>query len=112
MVVVTTLLLFSGILCPQRGAVFSYHDRHVTYPYEEGDREACNIFFVWEMLRPLMKGVPMYIVSNQTLYDPPLLCEFIRTHKITRMLFTPSLLETVINTTAAETLKDTFQSFR
>jgi non-ribosomal peptide synthetase component F len=101
-----------GIMCPHRGAVFSYHHRHVTYPYEEEEREACNIFFVWEMLRPLMKGVPMFIVSNQIIYDPALLCEFLREHAITRMLFTPSLLETILNTTSSETLKDSFKSFQ
>ena len=46
----------SGIRCPHRGAVFSYTSRHVDYPYTDGDREACNVFFVWEFLRPLIKG--------------------------------------------------------
>lgn len=46
----------SGIQCPHRGAVFSYTWRHLAFPYEDDDREACNIFFVWEMLRPLLKG--------------------------------------------------------
>lgn len=110
--VVNVFYFFSGIMCPQRGAVFSYHHRHVTYPYGDNEREACNIFFVWEMLRPLLKGVPLYIVSNQVIYDPPLLCEFLREHAITRMLFTPSLLETIINTTPTEVLQDSFQTFR
>ncbi len=48
--------MFAGIQCPHRGAVFSYTWRHQAYPYVEGDREACNVFFVWEMLRPLLKG--------------------------------------------------------
>lgn len=46
----------TGVQCPHRGAVFSYTWRHRAYPYEAGDREACNVFFVWEMLRPLLKG--------------------------------------------------------
>ena len=46
----------SGIQCPHRGAVFSYYWRHVAYPYGEEEREACNVFFVWEMLRPLLRG--------------------------------------------------------
>jgi len=57
------ILLFSnitsfvvGIQCPHRGAVFSYTWRHLAFPYENDDRETCNIFFVWEMLRPLLKG--------------------------------------------------------
>ena len=55
-IMVDVQLPVSGIQCPHRGAVFSYHSRHVLFPYEQGDREACNIFFVWEMLRPLLKG--------------------------------------------------------
>ena len=48
-----------GIQCPHRGAVFSYTWRHMTYPYADDgkEREACNIFFVWEMLRPLLRGL-------------------------------------------------------
>jgi len=45
-----------GIQCPHRGAVYSYLWRHLAFPYDEDDREACNVFFVWEMLRPLLKG--------------------------------------------------------
>ncbi|WAQ97992.1 LGRD-like protein [Mya arenaria] len=87
-----------GIRCPHRGAVFSYTARHVFYPYGEEEREACNVFFVWEMLRPLIKGVPLYIIPSTVIYDPPLLCKFLCNNKITRMLFTPSLLEAVLNT--------------
>ncbi|KAK6976349.1 linear gramicidin synthase subunit D [Biomphalaria glabrata] len=102
-----------GITCPQRGAVYSYHHRHTHFPYQDNqEREACNIFFVWEMLRPLMKGVPMYIMSNSVVYDPPLLCDFLAQNKITRMLFTPSLLETVVNTIPPETLKESFKTVR
>ena len=56
-----------GILCPHRGAVFSYNLRHVDYPYsdEVEEREACNVFFVWEMLRPLLKGTQDKIELTQ-----------------------------------------------
>ncbi|XP_046369445.2 glycine betaine reductase ATRR-like isoform X1 [Haliotis rufescens] len=87
-----------GIMCPHRGAVFSYHWRHISYPYGEGEREGSNIFFVWEMLRPILKGVPMCIVPNSVIYDPHLLCQSISNNVITRILFTPSLLETILNT--------------
>jgi len=40
----------------------------------------------------------MYIISNTTIYDPPLLSQYIKKHKITQILFTPSLLEAVLNT--------------
>jgi len=47
---------FSGVICPHRGAVFSYHWRHEVYPFIKEEKVACNIFFPWEMLRPLLKG--------------------------------------------------------
>lgn len=52
-----TLQFQKGIQCPHRGAVYSYTWRHLAFPYDEDDREACNVFFVWEMLRPLLKGL-------------------------------------------------------
>lgn len=85
-----------GIVCPHRGAVHAYKWRHKAYPYGDNEREACNIFFVWEMLRPLLKGITMYIISDEDIYDPPRVAKYIETNKITRILFTPSLLETII----------------
>ncbi|KAK7495228.1 hypothetical protein BaRGS_00013410, partial [Batillaria attramentaria] len=105
-----------GIQCPHRGAVFSYHARHKYFPYGENEREACNIFFVWEMMRPLLKGkqhagVPMYPLPNSIIYDPPLLCQHLKANCITRMLFTPSLLETLLNIPDLD-LPTAFQSMR
>ncbi|XP_033112958.1 linear gramicidin synthase subunit D-like isoform X1 [Anneissia japonica] len=87
-----------GIMCPHRGAVFSYTWRHESYPFEPDDRVASNVFFVWEMFRSLLKGIPLYIIPDKVIYDPPLLLEFLKKHKITRILLTPSLLETVVDT--------------
>nr|CAD7396297.1 unnamed protein product [Timema poppensis] len=100
-----------GIQCPHRGAVFSYHWRHSAYPYQTGDREACNVFFVWEMLRPLLKGVPLYIVPDDVIYDPPKLTQFLKRHAITRMMFTPSLLQAVLDFRGLD-LEDTFKTMR
>ncbi|XP_050430668.1 uncharacterized protein LOC126839393 isoform X2 [Adelges cooleyi] len=94
-----------GIMCPHRGAVYSFTWRHKAYPYESADREACNVFFIWEMLRPLLKGVPMYIIPDDVIYDPPRLLQFLQNNKITRMLFTPSLLQTVLDYKNLDTAK-------
>lgn len=85
-------MLIPGIMCPHRGSVFSYNWRHVNYPFQEDDRVACNVFFTWEMLRPLLKGIPMFIIPDSVIYDPPLLLKFLENNRITRMLLTPSLL--------------------
>ncbi|XP_076468395.1 uncharacterized protein LOC143299151 [Babylonia areolata] len=47
--------------------------------------------------RQVGSRVPMYPLPNSVIYDPPLLCHHVHVHAITRMLFTPSLLETLLN---------------
>ncbi|MCP9258569.1 Non ribosomal peptide synthase [Dirofilaria immitis] len=79
----------TGIKCPHRGAAFSYEYRFNQYPYIENEREAYNI-----------------------IYDLPELCHFLSDHEITRMMFTPSLLEAVLDTHSDETIRSTFRTFR
>ena len=83
-------------MCPHRGAVFSYSWRHRNYPFEDNDRVACNVFFVWEMLRPLLKGITLYIIPDDVIYDPRKLLKFLQDNKITSILLTPSLLGKII----------------
>ncbi|MDX2258336.1 MAG: AMP-binding protein, partial [Hyphomicrobiaceae bacterium] len=85
-----------GILCPHRGAVNSYWWRYRHLPYGPGEREAANIFFVWEVLRPLLVGVPAYVIPDDTIFDPRRLIAYLERHAITRVLFTPSLFEQVL----------------
>ncbi|KAK0418948.1 hypothetical protein QR680_013867 [Steinernema hermaphroditum] len=101
-----------GIQCPHRGAVLSYKYRFDNYPYEEDDIVACNVFFVWEMFRPILQGVKMCIIPDDVIYDPYPLCKFLEENRVTRMLFTPSLLETVLDTQSRETIAAAFKHFR
>ncbi|CAM9651881.1 unnamed protein product, partial [Ectocarpus sp. 4 AP-2014] len=110
-----------GICCPHRGAVHSYYHRLVNFPYSEGDREACHIFFVWELLRPLLGGmesaggvaVPLYVIPDDHIYDPPSrLLKYLGENKITRMLFTPSLLQLVLDQCEPQDLKECMKTMR
>lgn len=109
-----------GICCPHRGAVHSYYHRLVNFPYQQGDREACHVFFVWEMLRPLLGGmksagehaVPLYVIPDDHIYDPPRLLKFLGDNAITRMLFTPSLLQLVLDQSDPEVLQEGMKSMR
>ena len=56
-------------------------------------------------------GVPMYIIPDNVIYDPVLLCRFLADNEITRVLFTPSLLEAVLDTKGAA-LQDSMRSMR
>ena len=64
------------VLCSHRSHVFAFNRRHLDYHYsdyeiegelgKEAEREGCNLFFVWEILRPLLKGYYALPFINQT----------------------------------------------
>lgn len=101
-----------GIKCPHRGAVHSYKFRFRAYPYEVDDVVACNVFFVWELFRPILKGIRMIVIPDDIIFDSDQLCHFLTKHKVTRMLFTPSLLETILDTQPDAILDQAFKKFR
>jgi acyl-coenzyme A synthetase/AMP-(fatty) acid ligase len=101
-----------GIQCPHRGAVVSYNFRFKHYPYQVDDVVACNVFFVWELFRPILKGIKMVVIPDDIIYDSDQLCAFLKKHGVTRMLFTPSLLETILDTQSDKMLDDAFKKFR
>lgn len=57
-------------------------------------------------------GVTMVVIPDDVIYDPLKLCQFLLDNNVTRMLFTPSLLETVLDTQKNETLQKSFKNFR
>lgn len=94
-----------GIANPHRAPAFSYRWRFTEISdYHVGDRVACNVFFVWEALRPIMRGGAVVPVPASIIYDAEGLLEFLHRQKITEMLFTPSLMENVLNLSADENL--------
>eukprot|EP01135_Chromosphaera_perkinsii_P002594 Nk52_evm110s224 gene=Nk52_evmTU110s224 len=101
-----------GIVCPHRGAVHSYYWRFENYPFSEGDRIACNVFFVWEVFRPLCKGYPSYIISDDTIFDAAALVSYIEDNGITRILFTPSLCQLVVDSLKNEEVVEKLKSLR
>ena len=96
-----------GIELPHRAAVHSYQERYKVNDYKPGQRVGCNIFFVWEAFRPLLLGATVVVVGDQTIYDPVSLAKFIEAKKITEILFTPSLLDTLL----AHWDRDQWESF-
>jgi amino acid adenylation domain-containing protein/thioester reductase-like protein len=99
-----------GILAPHRGSVHSYFERYKISSYKPGDRVACNVFFVWEIFRPLLKGATVHVIPDDVIYDPKHLANFIAENKITEVLFTPSLLETVLNSIDRQVLRSKLSS--
>ena len=97
-----------GIVAPHRGAVNSYYWRYNIKDYAPGERVACNIFFVWECLRPLLKGGACFVIPDNIIYDPEPLLNFLANHQITEILFTPSLFETVLLMSSQEIIHEKF----
>ncbi|KAI0813026.1 enterobactin synthetase component F [Xylaria sp. FL0064] len=85
-----------GIANPHRAAVRSYDLRFGLSDLQPGDRVACNVFFVWEILRPLLRGATVVTVPDEKSYDPVALVELLKSKRITETLMTPTLLATVL----------------
>jgi amino acid adenylation domain-containing protein len=86
-----------GIANPHRAAVLSYDLRFRVSDLSPVDRVACNVFFVWEMLRPLLRGATVFAIPDKASYDPTALVSILSSRKITDTLMTPTLLSTVLS---------------
>ncbi|KAJ5194658.1 uncharacterized protein N7498_008096 [Penicillium cinerascens] len=86
-----------GIANPQRAPVLSYNLRFAVQDLQPGDRVACNVFFIWEMLRPLFRGATVICVPDEVSYDPAALVDLLESKKVTETLMTPTLLATVLS---------------
>lgn len=86
-----------GIANPHRTAVLSYNLRFGLRDVQPGDRVACNVFFVWEIIRPLLRGATVIAVPDETSYDPVALVELLASKRVTETLMTPTLLATVLS---------------
>ncbi|HEX6709837.1 MAG TPA: thioester reductase domain-containing protein [Rubrobacter sp.] len=91
-----------GIANPHRAPVRSYLWRFGISDYAPGDRVGCNVFFIWEMMRPLLRGATTVVIPDDVIYDPGALIRFLEEYEITETLVTPSLLEAVLNSSGPE----------
>ena len=98
-----------GIANPHRAPVLSYLWRYEVSDYGVGDRVGCSVFFVWEVLRPLLRGGASYVIGDDVIYDPPALIRYLEEHRITEIQMTSSLAEAVLDASGpdlAERLPD------
>ncbi|KAE9973811.1 putative NRPS-like protein biosynthetic cluster [Venturia inaequalis] len=86
-----------GIANPHRAPVLSYDLRFGISDLKPGDRVACNVFFIWEILRPLLRGAATICISDEVSYDPTKLVDVLASEKVTETLMTPTLLELVLS---------------
>jgi amino acid adenylation domain-containing protein/thioester reductase-like protein len=86
-----------GIANPHMAPVRSYDLRFRLSNLSLGDRVACNVFFVWECLRPLLRGATVVCVPDEASYDPVALVNLLSQRCITETLMTPTLLAAVLS---------------
>lgn len=86
-----------AILVEHRSVFHNFFARDLVYPYSDDDREGCNIFFVWEALRAPLHGRLMVVIPDSVVVDARRLVGFLKQHKITRCMLTPSLLRNVLD---------------
>ena len=101
-----------GVMQSSGALISSYLARYRFSSYSVGDRVACNIFFPWEFLRPLLKGGTVYVIPDDVMFVPRALTGFIAKHRITEVLFTPSLLQGILNSASPEQLRARLSSLR
>ena len=86
-----------GIENSHRAAVRSYLWRFGVSDNRPGDRVGCNVFFIWEVLRPLLRGATSCVIPDDVVYDPEALVRFLEEYGISEVLMTPSLLHAVLD---------------
>ena len=101
-----------GVMQTNGALISSYFARYRFSSYSVGDRVACNIFFPWEFLRPLLKGGTVYVIPDDVVFAPRAVTKFIAEHRITDILFTPSLLQGVLNSADPKQLRSALSSLR
>lgn len=101
-----------GVLQVQKAMCISYAGRSAFAPYQAQERVACNIFFMWECLRPLIRGACCYIIPDQIVYVPQKLAQYLHDHKITETLFTPSAFQRLLRSCPSQFLQQSFSYLR
>ncbi|KAJ8604289.1 hypothetical protein CTAYLR_002502 [Chrysophaeum taylorii] len=86
-----------AILVDHKAVFHNYFARDAVCPYDRDDRDGCNIFFVWESLRAPVHGLEMVVVPDSVVVDARRLVAFLKQHKITRTMLTPSLLRNILD---------------
>lgn len=85
-----------GVVNAHIGATHNFLSRFDLTPYNPGEREGLNVFFVWECFRPILQGATAYIIPDEVIVDPRALVNFLHENKVTRLQTTTQLIEAVL----------------
>lgn len=102
-----------GIAIPHRAPAVSYEWRFTTLSdYYPGDIVACNVFFIWEALRPIMRGGTVLPIPSDDIFDGERLTCLLEQYGATEMLFTPSLLDNLLLTVDVNDVRKRMKSIK
>ncbi len=86
-----------GVVNAHIAATHNFLSRFDMTPYEPGEREGLNVFFIWECFRPILQGATAYIIPDEVIVDPRALVKFLHENEITRLQTTTQLIEAVLD---------------
>lgn len=91
-----------GVLIEQRQLLNRLAWMWREYPFAAGDVSACKtalnfVDSLWELLGPLLRGVPSVVVPQATLLDPHVLVALLAEYRASRMMLVPSLLRMLLD---------------
>jgi len=92
-----------GVLGLHRGAVNRFAWMWRTYPFTPADvccqKTSLNfVDSVWEVLGPLLAGIPTHIVPDDVVGDPRRLVQCLADQRVSRIVLVPSLLRVLLDT--------------
>lgn len=75
---------------------------HEAYPFARGEVACCKtsigfVDSVWEMLGPLLAGVPTVIIPDEILLDPEKFIALLGQHRVSRIVLVPTLLRVLLD---------------
>ncbi|HEX2568813.1 MAG TPA: non-ribosomal peptide synthase/polyketide synthase, partial [Polyangia bacterium] len=95
-----------GVVAPHRGALNRFEWMWRTLPFAPGEvccqKTTLNfVDAVWEMWGPLLRGVPLVLLPDEVVQDPPRLVEHLAQSGVTRLVLVPSLLRAILDSETA-----------
>lgn len=90
-----------GVMGTHRATINRFEWMYRSYPFAP-DEVCCQktalgfVDSIWEVLGPLLRGVPNIIVPDEHLVDPERLLALLAEHKVTRIVLVPTLLRVLL----------------
>lgn len=90
-----------GVLSSHRASVNRFSWMWKQYPFAPGEvccqKTALSfVDSIWEIFGPLLQGVPLVIIPDETVKDPQLFIPALSVNKVTRLVLVPSLLRVIL----------------